>query len=90
MGKPPAKTPAQRQAEYRKARAFAGPDGNGERRLNTWVSTSASLALARLANRYGVTRREILERLISEADNQITATLDPDSPEWAAYFDVTA
>lgn len=89
MGKPPAKTPAQRQAEYRKARAFAGPDGNGERRLNTWISTGASLALARLANRYGVTKREILERLISEADDQITATLDPDSPEWSAYFNAT-
>lgn len=89
MGKPQAKTPAQRQAEYRKARAFAGPDGNGERRLNTWISTGASLALARLANRYGVTKREILERLISEADDQIAATLEQDSPEWAAYFNAT-
>lgn len=89
MGKPPAKSPAQRQAEYRKARAFAGPDGNGERRLNTWISTGASLALARLASRYGVTKREALERLLSEADNQITATLEPDSPEWAAYFNAT-
>ena len=89
MGKTPAKTPAQRQAEYRKARAFAGPDGNGDRRLNTWISTGASLALSRLANRYGVTRREILERLISEADEKISATLELDSPERAAYFDVT-
>lgn len=89
MQNPPAKTAAQRQAEYRKKRPFAGPDGNGERRLNTWVSTGASLALARLANRYGVTRREILERLIGEADEKIRATLEPDSPEWGAYFDVT-
>ena len=49
-----AKTVAERQAAYRKGRAEAGE--NGERRLNTWVSTGSSLALDRLAKRYGVTK----------------------------------
>lgn len=84
-----AKTNAERQAAYRKHRAFAGPDSNGERRLNTFISTSTALALARLAKRYGVTKREMLERLISSTDSKICNTLDPDAPEWANYFDVT-
>lgn len=62
---------------------------NGERRLNTWISTGAALALKRLAARYGVTQREMLERLVSEADQTIIETLDSDSPEWGRYFSVT-
>ena len=82
-----AKTVAERQAAYRKGRAEAGE--NGERRLNTWVSTSSFLALDRLAKRYGVTKREMVERLVLEADQQIVGMLDPDSREWGAYFSVT-
>ena len=89
MEKPTAKTAAQRQAEYRKKRPFAGPDGNGERRLNTWVSTSAALALERLANRYSVTNRAMLEKLIAEADEKISASLELDSSEWNKYYRVT-
>jgi hypothetical protein len=46
-----AQTTAERQAAYRARRATAGDDGNGDRRLSTWVTTEADLALARLANR---------------------------------------
>ena len=83
-----AKTNAERQAAYRKQRAFAGPGGNGERRLNTFVSTGTALALARLAKRYGVTKREMLERLINEADQLIEDTLQTDE-EWEIYHNVT-
>jgi hypothetical protein len=51
-----------------------------------WVSTAADLALARLARRYSVTKREMLERLIVRPDAAIVRRLDPDSPEWEAYF----
>jgi hypothetical protein len=78
---------AERQAAYRKARPTAGE--NGERRISAWVSTGAALALNRLARRYGVTKRDMLERLIKAADGEIVATLDPTSPEWAAYFAAT-
>ncbi len=83
-----AKTGAQRQADYRSSRATAGD--NGERRINTWVSTGAALALARLAQHHGVSRRAMLERLLLSADEDITKALDPDSDEWGAYFKVTA
>jgi hypothetical protein len=83
-----AQTTAQRQAAYRARRATAGKDGNGERRLDMWVSTEADLALARLAQRYTVTKRQMLERLITRADDAIVRKLDPDSQQWDLYFNV--
>ncbi|ABM61214.1 hypothetical protein Hhal_0426 [Halorhodospira halophila SL1] len=44
------------------------------------------LALGRLARRYGVTKRAMVERLIVEADEAELRRMDPDAPEWAAYF----
>ncbi|MEF8768873.1 hypothetical protein [Candidatus Accumulibacter contiguus] len=81
-----AKTAAQRQAAYRARRPHAGEDGNGERRLNLWVSTHTDLAIERLARRYCVTKREIVERLVIAVDDRIIATLDIDAPEWDQYF----
>ncbi len=66
---------AERQRAYRRSRQTAGE--NGERQINAWVSTGAALALARLARRDGVTRRDVLERLILAADKRITGKLDP-------------
>lgn len=83
-----AKSTAERQADYRARRVTAG-EGSGERRLNTWVSTAAHLALERLARRYGVTQREMLERLILAEDEKILDSLEMDTPEWDAYFGVT-
>jgi hypothetical protein len=79
-----AKTAAQRQQAYRKNRPAAG--GNGERRINTWVSTTTALALARLSRRYGVTNRQMLERLIQDAEEQALTTIELDSAEWDEYF----
>ena len=46
-----AKTASERQKDYRNRRSMAGE--NGERRINTWVTTAAALALKRLAARWG-------------------------------------
>jgi hypothetical protein len=77
------KTVAQRQSEYRARR----DDGDGERRINTWVSCTAYFALKRLARRHGVSRRHILEHLICEADAALLKTLSSDTPQWDEYFD---
>lgn len=77
-------TNAERQAAYRARRSAAGD--NGERRINTWVSTGAALALRRLARHEGVSSREVLERLIGAADDRITHRLEPESAEWDEYF----
>ena len=68
------KTSAERQAAYRMKRSKAAE--SGESRINTWVTSDAALALGRLAKRYGVTRREMLERLILKADQEVSNTLD--------------
>ncbi len=81
-----AKTAAERQADYRARRATAA-DGSGEHRLNTWVSTAAHLALARIAHRNQVTQRETLERLILAEDEKMLASLEMDTPAWDAYFE---
>ena len=82
-----AKTAAERQAAFRKKRPHAGE--NGERHINAWVTTGTYLALARLAQRYGVTNRELLEKLVGEADQSISSSLDIDSPECSVYYNVT-
>jgi len=84
-----AKTTVERQKVYRKNRAFARENGNGERRINAWVSTSAYLALERLAQFYGVTKRGMLEKLIEAEDKNITSSLDPNATEWEEYLSVT-
>lgn len=78
------KTAAQRQSEYRARR----DDGDGERRINTWVSCMAYFALKRLAKRHGVSSRHILEQLICDADVAILKTLELDTPKWDEYFNV--
>lgn len=79
-----AKTVAERQREYRARRPEAGD--NGERRLNTWISTGAALALDRLAVRYSVTKREMLEKLVIAEDEKLLSGMDPDSAEFQAYL----
>lgn len=80
-------TTAQRQARYRANRPMAGTEGNGERRLNMWIDGRAYYALGRLTNRYGVTRREIIERLVCAEDERILATLAIDTADWDQYFE---
>jgi hypothetical protein len=81
-----AKTAAERQKAYRAQRQFAGEDGNGERRISAYVSTRAALALDRLAKSYGVTKREMLERLVVSAEDKLLEGMKSESPEWEKYF----
>jgi hypothetical protein len=46
--------------------------------------------LARLAKRYGVTQRQMIEKLVIAADDEITKNMDIDTKEWEEYFSVTA
>ena len=82
-----ARSSAQRQAAYRQRRPDAGD--NGDRRIDIWVTTGTALALARLARRHGGPQRVVLEQMIRAADDAVTATLAPGSPEWDVYFAVT-
>ena len=46
----------------------------------------AALAIERLARRYCVTKREIVERLVTAEEDRLLTTLDLDLPEWDQYF----
>lgn len=81
-----AKTAAERQKEYRANRQFAGEEGNGERRITAYVSTRAALALQRLSNSYGVTKRELLEKLLIAEEDKVLKGLKLDSPEGRKYL----
>ena len=81
------KSNSERQADYRKRRQTAGD--NGERQLNTWMTTAAALALGRLARCKGLPKRQMLEQLILSADALVCAEIDPDSEDWAKYYGVT-
>ena len=75
-------TSAERQQAYRAKRPFAGE--NGERRLQSWVTTATALALGRLARRAGTTQRAVLEQLIQDADRAVTQGMNDD--EFNHYF----
>lgn len=82
-----AKTPAERQRDLRARRQLRGADGNGEREIKVWVNTRAALALDRLAKSYGVTKRELIERLVIAEENKKLTGVSSDSTEWKKYFD---
>jgi hypothetical protein len=67
------KTNAERQAAYRR-RHLKEMNGMLER-LNMMLSLHAKRQLERLAAGYGVTQRELLERLLAEAERAALDTL---------------
>jgi hypothetical protein len=79
-----AQTAAQRQAAYRKRRPTAGI--NGERRLNTWISTGAALALKRLAAHHRMTQREVLERILLSSEDEVLEMLRGNEDEFNQYL----
>lgn len=69
-------TTAERQAAYRLRRK----EGDGDKRLNTWIGADAALALERLASHNGITRRAMLEQLILAASAALTSAGTSDEP----------
>lgn len=63
-----AQTNATRQAAYRQ-RHLHDESGTGER-LNVVIDLHAKRALERLASCYGVTQRQILERVLANAEKE--------------------
>ena len=78
-----AQSNAQRQAAYR-AHHLQDVDGTGER-LQVLVDAPTKRALERLAVRYGVTQRGMLQKLIADTKRALLATLSRD--EQADYYE---
>lgn len=72
---------AKRQAEYRKRHIKEGSD----QRLNVILDLQAKLALERMAKHYGVTNKNVLERLLLEAQSQLIAQMD--GQQQSNYYD---
>ena len=77
-----AQSNAERQAAYR-VRHLKDVEGTGER-ISLLVDTPTKRALERLAVRYGVTQRAMLQTLIADAERALLDTLRPD--EQADYY----
>ncbi len=60
---------AARQAAYRQRHLY-DVDGQGER-INMVVTVQAKVQLERLARHYGVTRREVLARVLADAERKV-------------------
>jgi hypothetical protein len=78
-----AKTPAQRQSAYRIRKESGGE--HDQRNLNIWIKSSSISALARLAKNEKITRVEMLEKLISKADEKC-AKKAAESGKWDEYW----
>lgn len=79
------KTNAERQTDYRRKSVDLN-DKDGERRINTFVRSQAYYALRRPAAHRGVSKKEIIETLLIEADELATKEMDIDSTEFDEYF----
>ena len=77
---------AERSSRYKKTRHHAN-NGDGEMQINCWVTSQAKFALKRLARHHGVKQREILEKLILEADEEILRSMN--DTEFEQYLGVT-
>lgn len=75
-------TGAERQRAYRVRQRYL----ENRKQINAWVDSGAFFALERLARRYSVTQREMLEKLINDADKKILKKIETDTPEWNEYF----
>lgn len=60
-------TPAERQRRYRQ-RALKDPDGLLLTRCEVYLSPTPARVLEDLARAWGCTKREVIERLLSNAD----------------------
>lgn len=73
----------ERQRRWRE-KAF-NPEGYGLNRVNVALDTHAAAALKRLTAGYGLTQRDLIERLLSAADSEIAETIGHERR--AAYYD---
>lgn len=75
---------AERQRRYRE-RAFKDPDGLLRNRVTLDLSVSSARALERLSRGYGVTKRDLVERLLDEAQRAVLSSLDSAAQD--AFYD---
>ena len=83
-----AKTNEPMQDEWRRDQVYVGTYG-GNKRLNTWVTSKTDCLLDLLCSYYGVTKREMLEKLVADADDAICLKHKYDNRELDKYLKIT-
>ena len=76
-------TNAERQARYREKRKSGSTT---ERELKTFVSFDTWTKLSGLASGYGVTKKELIETLVSTEYEKAVGEMKSGTPEWDAFF----
>ena len=76
-----AKSNSERQREYRQRQK----DDCKTERLNIVVDLNAKRAIERMATCYGVTQREVLERIVMDAERTLLGSLEGIQQD--AYYD---
>lgn len=75
---------AERQRRYRE-RAYRDPDGHLLTRITLSLASGPAAALKRLTSGYGITQRELIERLLIQAERSVMDRLAP--ADLDAYLD---
>lgn len=75
---------AERQRRYRE-RAYRDPDGHLLTRITLALDTSAAASLKRLTAGYGVTQRELIERLLTDEHRRVMDRLPAE--RWSEFED---
>lgn len=68
-----AKSNAQIQRAYR---VRARMQGDGQRRIDTWLPTATFLELERISKHYRVSKRDVLIRLLAQEDQRLLEGMD--------------
>lgn len=78
------------QAKYRATRFKAGPGGDGQHRLATYLDHDPWRALSALTRHYGIKKRDVLNRVLMEAAEAATRNMtDEDALMfWSAGEDI--
>lgn len=77
-----ATTNAERQKTFRAKRKQIGPDKEGDRNLNVWMSASSAInlrflvAVGKSKGKGEVTRQSIVEKLVNEEATRIKANME--------------
>lgn len=74
---------AERQKKYRD-----NASKNNLYKINTVISGDIYFCLDRIARRYGITKRKVIENLLDKENNRIVKKLETDTPEWNEYFNI--
>jgi hypothetical protein len=79
-----AKTPAQRQEKYRENKRCSGE--NIKENINIWIESQTIRALERLAKSKKITKIEMLNLLIDQADKK-AAKKASETGKWEEYWE---